>query len=104
MNQAEVLFLLFQSVRPYNIGSFYDVKYDSSNNPARQRQGTHNPTYGPPTRKVAHPRFMQLQSLNIQNSKECRVCRSSVRDGEKVTARFSSCNYTCQNMAVITHT
>ena len=33
------------------------------------------------------------QSLNIQNSEEKKP---RVTDGEKVTARFSSCNYSCQ--------
>ena len=60
------------------------------------------PTYSPPTRKVAHPwLYASTQSPNIQNSKECIP---SVRDGEKVTARSSSCIYPCQNMAVIKNT
>ena len=36
----------------------YDIKYNSSNNSARQRKELYYPTYDPPTRKDAHPWFM----------------------------------------------
>ena len=66
----------------------YDIEYDSSNNPAPQRQGLHYSTYstyGSPARKVAHPLVYVVtstQSPNIQNSEECRP---SAKGGEKVT-------------------
>ena len=33
----------------------YDIEYDLCNNSACQRQILYYPTYGPPTRKAAHP-------------------------------------------------
>ena len=58
MNQAEDLFFTLPTSAVLIFAVVLDIKYDLSNNLARQRRGLHYPTYGPPTRKVAHSWFM----------------------------------------------
>ena len=80
------LFFALPTIAALILAVVYDIEYDSSNNPASQRQGLHYLIYGPPTRKDAHPLVYAVtstQSLNIQNSEESRP---SARGGEKVTA------------------